>query len=165
MDASHPLVKADLTKRIVAAIIDMVVSALVGLIPFIGAIIATLYWILRDGLDVEIMDRRSIGKKLVKIRPVRIDGQPMDVATSVKRNWMLALGVILWPLVLIPVLGWVLFALLVLPVLIAAVVFFLLEAVLVVTDAAGRRWGDKLAGTQVVAEETSIETGLPAAGL
>jgi uncharacterized RDD family membrane protein YckC len=50
------------------------------------------YALLRDGLTYDFMDGRSIGKKLMKLRPVRHDGSPMDMATSARRNWPLAFG-------------------------------------------------------------------------
>ncbi|MFN3414252.1 MAG: RDD family protein [Thermoanaerobaculum sp.] len=82
--------KADLGKRFIAALIDGILAAGVSFIPIVGGIIAALYILLRDGLDVEFMDKRSIGKKLMKLRPVRLDGQPMDPVTSAKRNLPLA---------------------------------------------------------------------------
>ena len=84
--------KADLGKRAIALIIDGVATMVVGFIPLIGGMIATAYWLLRDGMDVEFMDHRSLGKKLMKLRPVMLDGSPVDMATSAKRNWMFALA-------------------------------------------------------------------------
>ena len=85
-------VKADLGKRFIAAIIDAIIAVVVGFIPLVGGLAATAYWLVRDGMELDFMDRRSIGKRLVKIRPVRLDGAPMDLTTSMKRNWMFALG-------------------------------------------------------------------------
>jgi len=138
--------KADLTKRFIAALIDGLLAGGVSLIPFIGGIVGAAYILVRDGLEIEFMDRRSIGKKLIKLRPVRLDGQPMDVATSVKRNFPLcigAIGAIFW---IIPVLGWILAILLGLTGLVVAII----EAVLVLTDPEGRRMGDKFAATKVI---------------
>lgn len=138
--------KADLGKRLIAAIIDGVLAAGVSFIPFIGGIIGGLYILLRDGLDIEFMDKRSIGKKLVKLRPVRLDGQPMDPVTSVKRNLPLAVGVVGSIFWVIPILGWIvafLFGL-------VGAVLGIIELVLVLTDPEGRRMGDKLAETKVV---------------
>ena len=84
--------KAELGKRAIALIIDAVATMVVGFIPLIGGMIATAYWLLRDGMDVEFMDHRSLGKKLMKLRPVMLDGSPVDMASSAKRNWMFALG-------------------------------------------------------------------------
>jgi uncharacterized RDD family membrane protein YckC len=74
-----PPAKADLTKRFLASLIDGLLAGGVSMIPIIGGIIGATYILVRDGLELEFMDRRSIGKKLLKLRPVRLDGQPMDV--------------------------------------------------------------------------------------
>jgi len=138
--------KADLGKRLIAAIIDGVLAAGVSLVPLVGGIIGGLYMLLRDGLEVEFMDRRSIGKKLMKLRPVRLDGQPMDPLASAKRNLPLCIGLVGSIFWVIPILGWL------------VAVFFgviglivgIIELVLVLTDPEGRRMGDKLAGTKVI---------------
>jgi uncharacterized RDD family membrane protein YckC len=146
--------KTDLTKRFLAYLIDVIpaiiIGVIFGLIPFIGGPLAGIlvggYWLVRDGLDLDFADKRSIGKKVMKLRPVRLDGQPMDINTSVKRNLPLAIycvGYLLW---VVPVLG----HLVSLPIFAIGGIITLIEAVLVATDAEGRRWGDKMAGTKVV---------------
>jgi uncharacterized RDD family membrane protein YckC len=140
------LAKADLTKRFLAALIDGVLAGIVSLVPLVGGLVAAAYLLLRDGFDLEFMDRRSLGKKVMKLRPVLLDGQPMDLVASAKRNWMFALGGITALLVYIPILGW----LLMIPVALVALALGIVEIVLVVTDARGRRVGDKIAGSQVV---------------
>jgi uncharacterized RDD family membrane protein YckC len=146
--------KADLAKRFVALLIDAIPAILIGvifgLIPFIGGPIAGIvvggYWLVRDGLNLDFADKRSIGKKIMKLRPVRLDGQPMDINVSVKRNLPLAIycvGYLLW---IVPVLG----HLVSIPIFLIGGLINLIEAILVVTDAEGRRWGDKMAGTKVI---------------
>jgi len=138
--------KADLTKRFIAALIDGVLAGGVSMVPVIGGIVGAAYILLRDGLTIDFMDRRSIGKKLLKLRPVRADGQPMDPEASIKRNITLcigAVGAIFW---IIPILGWIIAILLGLVGLVVAVI----EMVLVLTDPQGMRIGDKLAGTKIV---------------
>ncbi len=141
--------RPDIGRRLAAALIDGLITFVVGLIPLLGGLVATAYWLVRDGLDLEFMDHRSIGKKVMKLRPVTIDGSPVDVATSVKRNWMFALGgigqLLFFTLIGIPI-AFLLF--------LAAFVIGIVEIVLVVTDSEGRRFGDKLAGTRVI-ETTS----------
>jgi uncharacterized RDD family membrane protein YckC len=136
--------KADLVKRFIAALIDNVLVALVGAIPIVGGIVGAAYILLKDGLDFEFMDKRSLGKKLMKLRPVRLDGGSMDITTSIQRNWPLAIGSVL---AIIPILGW----LIAVPV---ALVIGIIELVLVLTDPEGRRLGDKLAGTKVIEVES-----------
>lgn len=138
--------RADLGKRLIAAIIDGILSAGVSFIPFIGGIIGGLYILLRDGLDIEFMDKRSIGKKLMKLRPVRLDGQPMDPITSVKRNLPFCVGLVGTIFWVIPILGWIVAVLFGL----VGLVLGIIELVLVLTDPEGRRMGDKLAETKVV---------------
>jgi len=149
-----PTGKAELGKRIIAAIIDAIPAILIafilGMIPFIGGIIGGIlaggWWLVRDGLDLEFADKRSLGKKIMKLRPIRLDGQPMTMEVSIKRNLPLAfycVGYLLW---IVPVLG----HLVSIPIFIIGGLVCLIEGVLAITDGEGRRWGDKLAGTKVV---------------
>lgn len=147
VESSSPTpAKADLTKRIVAGIIDAVVAVVVGLIPIVGGLVATAYWLVRDGLDVEFMPNRSLGKKVAGLQPVTLDGRPVDIQTSVMRNWPFAVGGVAQILLFIPVIGW----LLMLPVALVALGLVLVELFLVVTDDEGRRLGDKTADTRVI---------------
>ncbi len=143
ISSSQTITKADLTKRFIAALIDNVLASLVGFIPVVGGIVGAAYILLKDGLELEFMDKRSIGKKLMKLRPVRLDGGSMDIMTSIQRNWPLAIGSVLS---IIPILGW----LIAVPV---ALVIGIIELVLVLTDPEGRRLGDRLAGTKVIEVE------------
>jgi len=138
--------KPDLGTRFLAFFIDAVIVSVVGLVPVLGTLAAIAYALLRDGLHYEFMDGRSIGKKLMKLKVLRHDGSPMDMATSVRRNWPLALGSLAQGLLILPVIGWVLLPFAV----IAGALLALYEVYRVVTDPEGRRWGDALAGTQVV---------------
>jgi len=153
-ESAAPSGKADLGKRIIAAIIDAIpailVSFILGMIPFIGGIIgglvAAAWWLVRDGLDLEFADKRSLGKKIMKLRPIRLDGQPMSLEVSIKRNLPLAfycVGYLLW---IVPVLG----HLVSIPIFVLGGLVCLVEGVLAITDAEGRRWGDKMAGTKVI---------------
>lgn len=136
--------KADVGKRAGAAIIDGILAGIVTvIIPFIGGLIGAAYWLLRDGFDFDFMDHRSLGKKLLKLRPVTLDGKPVDINVSMKRNWMLAVPLIISA---IPILGWVLAP-------VVGVIIGIVEIVLVLTEEEGRRWGDKLANTKVIEVE------------
>ena len=144
-----PAGKAEVGKRVLAALIDGLLAGGVSMIPFIGGIIGGAYILLRDGLELEFMDRRSIGKKLMKLRPVRLDGQAMDIETSVKRNLPLCIGLVGSIFWIIPILGWIVALLLG----VVGMVVVIIEVVTVLTDPEGRRMGDKFAGTKV------LETG------
>ncbi len=138
--------KVDLAKRFMAVLVDGVLVAVVSTIPVIGGIAGTAYILVRDGLDVEFMKGRSIGKKLMKLKTVRLDGQPMDLVTSIRRNWVFAIGALSGLVAWIPFLG-----------LVAVIVFSLAgllvgiyEIYMVATDEEGRRFGDRYAGTKVI---------------
>lgn len=137
--------KPDTTKRAIAMIIDAVAAVLVGMIPVIGGLIATAYWLVRDGLDVEFMPNRSLGKKVAGLQPVTLDGRPVDLETSMKRNWPFAIGGVAQILLFIPIIGW----LLMVPVLLVALGIGLAEVYFVLTDPEGRRIGDRTADTRV----------------
>jgi len=139
------LKKADLGKRIPAALIDGILAFVVGFIPFIGGLIGTAYWCVRDGLEIDFMDKRSIGKKVMKLRPVTLDGSPMDIMVSIKRNWMFALSGIA------QVLAYTIIGLIIaIPLALVVFLLVILEVVLVITDDEGRRLGDKIANTMVI---------------
>jgi uncharacterized RDD family membrane protein YckC len=138
--------KADPAKRAVAVVIDGVIAVLIGFIPWVGGLVAAAYLVLRDGMELEFMDNRSVGKKLMKLRPVTADGGKVDMMMSVQRNWMFGFGGILSFLVYIPILGW----LLMIPVGLLAMVIGIVEVIKVFTDEEGRRFGDVWAKTKVV---------------
>jgi uncharacterized RDD family membrane protein YckC len=154
-----PYAKADLGKRFGALLIDGLLAGVVAWILGMGGIrlyglgllLAAAYYLVRDGLEYDFMDRRSIGKKLLKLRPVRLDGGAMDLETSVRRNWPLALGTGVYGLSFL-VGGWGGFFLLNALAGLAGLLT-LVEAVLVLTDKDGRRLGDKQANTQVINSE------------
>ncbi len=135
----------DIGKRAIAMLIDAALTIVVGFVPVLGGLVATAYWLLRDGMDLEFMDHRSIGKKVMKLRPVSLDGQPLDMATSIKRNWMFGLGG-LTQFFAMTFIGLVI----AIPLGLIALVIGIIEIVLVFTDAEGRRMGDKMAGTRVI---------------
>ena len=68
--ATSTAVKADIGKRIVAAIIDAVAAGFVGIIlnlilTPVGGLVAAGYWLVRDGLDFDFMKGRSLGKQVM----------------------------------------------------------------------------------------------------
>lgn len=134
--------KADLGKRFVAIVLDMVIAAVLALIPVVGGLIACAYLVVRDGLEFDFMDRRSIGKKVMKLRPVRLDGKPMDIQTSLTRNWMYGMGFI----AAIPVIGWIL----ALPIVLLAFGILIYDLIKIFGDPQARRLGDTMAKTVVI---------------
>jgi hypothetical protein len=142
------LSKADPVKLIIAFVIDAIVSMLIGLIPLVGGIIGALYMLLRDALPIEVLEYKSVGKKLLKLSVVNIEdqGAKIDYAASAKRNWMFALGPIMVFFILIPIIGWIIDILLG----IALLILVITEIVKIFSDEKGVRLGDKMAGTMVI---------------
>jgi uncharacterized protein involved in cysteine biosynthesis len=142
------LTKADPVKRIIAFIIDAVASMIIGLIPLVGGIIGALYMLLRDALPIEALEYKSIGKKLLKLSVVNIEGptSKIDYAASAKRNWMFALGPIMLFFLFIPIVGWIIDIL----IGIAVFVLVIIEIIKIFSDEKGVRLGDKMAGTMVI---------------
>jgi len=144
--SSATLVKADVGKRVVAALIDFAVTFVMGLVPGVGQLLGAGYLVLRDGLELDFMKHRSLGKQVMKLHLESVDGQPLELMTSVRRNWIFGIGPLIPLLFVIPIIGWVMipFA------LFAAIALGITELVLALTDAEGRRLGDKWANTMVV---------------
>lgn len=140
--------KADPVKRIIAFIIDVVASMIVGLIPLVGGLIGALYMLFRDALPIDLLDRKSIGNKLLKLSVIKIDDHTagIDYTTSAKRNWMFALGPIMLFFIFIPILGWIIDIILG----IAVFVLIIIEIIKIFSDEKGIRLGDKWAGTMVI---------------
>ncbi|MFQ5742538.1 MAG: RDD family protein [Acidobacteriota bacterium] len=137
--------QAPVDKRLLAAIIDGVIGLLVAFIPVIGGLLAATYWLVRDGLEAEFMDHRSIGKVILKLRPVTLDGSPTDITDSIRRNWMFA------PAGLIPFLAYTIVGLVfAFPLAFLVLIVAIIEVYLVLTDPQGRRLGDKIADTIVI---------------
>jgi uncharacterized RDD family membrane protein YckC len=156
--------KVDLTQRFLARFLDGLIAAVpylffTFLLPgfageLLGALAAAAYVLFSDGLDVDYMRRRSLGKHLLGLRPQRLDGTSMTPEHSARRNWPLAVGYF----GVLPFIGWLISL-----VSLGLVVY---EIYKVVTDAQGRRWGDELAGTRVenAAAGTSSPFGSSPAG-
>ena len=135
------LAKADIGKRAVAAIIDIVISYIIGLIPIIGGLIGAAYMALRDGFTFEPFVGQSLGKKLLNLRAVVVEsGENCDYMLSIKRNLPFIIPMIF---MVIPVVGWIIGAVL-------WIIALIIEIILVITDENGERLGDKIAGTRVI---------------
>ena len=137
---------ADPSKRVIAFAIDIVFAAILWQIPVLGKVLGLTYFLIKDGLEVEFMKGRSLGKKLMGLQPVRIKNQPMDISASIKRNWIFVIAGVASFLRGIPLVGW----LIVLVSVILGILAALYEIYLVVNNPEGRRWGDIFAGTRVI---------------
>lgn len=110
----------------------------------------------KDGLLFELTKdvqwkNRSIGKKIMGLQVVCLGGGDVDMAVSVRRNLIFAIGPVLS---IVPLLGWAVGGA-------VGGVLGLIECLLVLTDPAGRRLGDKMANTQVVAVEEPYPAAKP----
>jgi len=114
--------KADNGSRIVAVIIDSLISGACWIIPIFGWAAGFAYFLTKDGLP--FLDGQSIGKKAMGIRAVTEDGQPLT------NNWgpCLIRNIVLY----IPF-------------------FALVELIVLFTNDKGLRLGDQWAKTKVIA--------------
>lgn len=145
--------KADLTKRFIAALIDGIITSIVAVIPVIGAIIGAAYTLTKDAIMFQVTKdaqwkNRSIGKKLMGLEVISSSGADIDLQASCMRNWPLAIGTVI---MIVPIIGWIIGGL-------VAFGLGILELILVLTDAKGRRLGDKVGNTMVVESATAQAT-------
>lgn len=136
----------DRLNRFLAFVIDNVIAAVLSGIPLFGGILGAGYLVARDGLRLQFMNQRSVGKHVMGLRVERVDGRPVNLETSVQRNWMWGLGPVAAAFATVPLFGGALTA----AVSIFALAVLLYEAYRVFNRDDGRRWGDDLAQTQVV---------------
>ncbi|NPV70952.1 MAG: hypothetical protein HPY55_09945 [Firmicutes bacterium] len=132
-----PYTRAGLGRRVLASLVDAVISLVLAMAPVVGGLAAAAYMLAKDGL----MDGRSPGKKIFNLKVVTVSGwQAATYVDSVKRNAIFAAPDLL---MLVPIIGLTFAA----PVSLA---IFILELVFIITDPEGLRLGDKFAGTKVV---------------
>lgn len=130
-----------LFQRFLAYFIDVFLCGVIGLVPVLGGIAATVYMLVRDGL----FNGQSVGKKIAGLKVEKQDGTPATFADSVKRNMILAVPDVV---LIIPVAGFVLYL------VVMSVVTVVESAFVLLND---RRLGDRLAGTQVVKAVSRVE--------
>lgn len=131
---------ASLLLRVVAKCIDFIlVLAAAEALPKSGWLAGAGYLLISDGL----FNGMSIGKKLIGLQVVTIEGAPCSIKDSIVRNTTVAIGVLLWK---IPLVGWLLF--------IAVVIF---EFIMLLGSKENMRLGDELAKTRVVEPEEVLQ--------
>ncbi len=142
-----------LVTRVLAKIIDGAVAGVLytlctvfitdWFIGFLaGGIVASLYFIVSDGVNMRHMPRRSFGKKVMGLVVARIDKEPMNVWTSAQRNWMFGVLYFVQAFTFNAPAVSILLTL-------AAVGLIGYEVYWVVVNPRGIRWGDDIAGTEV----------------
>ncbi len=137
--------KADILERFLAKLIDfLIVGALFVFPTLVGPLAGLTYLLISDGLK----GGQSVGKRIIglKVRSA-VDYLPCDFRKSIIRNGDFG-AMLLWYMLIgwIPCAGKLLTAL----VWIAVVA---IEILLIYTDDAGSRFGDRIAGTTVVSTE------------
>ena len=136
---------AKVMPRILAFVIDALISWIPFFIPVIGGIFGSLYLLFKDGIMFQITKKdewknKSIGKKIMNLEIVNLEGKYIDLTLSAKRNLPLTIGNFI---VIIPVLGWVVGP-------IAAMVAAIVELIFFLIDDEHQRLGDRWANTRVI---------------
>lgn len=145
--------KAEAFPRILAFLIDVIIAWVPVFIPVFGALFGSLYLLFKDGLMFKVTQKeewknRSIGKKLLNLEVVSLDGEIVDLAISAKRNLPLTIGNFI---AIVPLVGWVIGPT-------VALVLAIVELIMFLSNEDGRRLGDLWANTQVVkGEEMGLE--------
>lgn len=139
---TNGMAEADLGTRLVGGIIDAIIIMplywILAFLPWFVMLIyfpvAAIYWTTRD---MFMGPGQSIGKKVMKMRVIREDGQPFTLMDSIMRNITSAFYV----LGVVPVLGWIVM-------MVLAPVVGIIELVMVIMTK--QRIGDKIQHTRVV---------------
>lgn len=125
--------KAGILNRFVAKVIDLIVAAAFSkLLPPVGFFAGLTYLLIADGF----FDGRSLGKKLIKLRTIKINGELCAYRDSILRNLPIAVGYILF---FIPYAGWLL-----------TLIVYSVEGLIIIGNEKGLRIGDELAKTVVI---------------
>jgi hypothetical protein len=135
-------VSANTLNRVIARSIDiLIVVTFLELLSKTGYFAGLLYILIADGL----LNGRSVGKWLIGLRVIVVDTKtPCAYKESIFRNLPFAIGYIIFGLLKgIPLIGW-LFAIVV-PLVILGV-----EALIMIGNEEGMRFGDQIAKTQVI---------------
>lgn len=126
--------RASLLLRVAGKGVDVIlIFALIEILPRTGFLAGLGYMLIADGFS----GGKSLGKRLLGLAVFSEEGgRPCTVKRSILRNFILALGLLLWK---IPLAG---------PFLTAAV--FFLEFIVLIGSPAGKRIGDEIAKTRVL---------------
>ncbi len=137
-----PAQKADFLERLIAKGIDLIVVGILFSLPtFVGILAGATYILIADGAGGQ-----SPGKRIIGLRAISaVSGVACDFKNSIVRNSVFGV-LILWYVVV----GWIPYAGKAL-VFLASVVVLGIEVMLIYSDNRGARFGDRIAGTVVVA--------------
>ncbi len=136
--------KKQLTQRIVAKILDLLVVFLIAAIlpRVVGPLIGFFYSLLADGIHAGPFRAQSIGKKIMGLRVINLaqGGEAASLKDSAIRNAPVGLATFF---AIIPIWGWVILFLVGLPLM-------AIEITLMARVEGGHRIGDVMADTEVV---------------
>ncbi|OGW40437.1 MAG: hypothetical protein A2Y97_02660 [Nitrospirae bacterium RBG_13_39_12] len=136
---SEELKRAGLLLRTVAKILDFIIIAVLVQIPKAGFFAGLAYLLIGDAL----LDGRSFGKALIKIRVVAADtNTPCTLRDSILRNITFGIGFLLY---YIPLFGWIFI-----------MIISVLEFIVLLGSRNGMRIGDEIANT-IVIESSKIK--------
>ncbi|MBI5755564.1 MAG: RDD family protein [Nitrospirae bacterium] len=125
--------KANILNRFVARFIDLIIAAALSkLLHPVGFFAGLTYLLIADGF----FDGRSLGKKIIKLRTIKADGELCTYRDSILRNLTIAAGYLFF---FIPYIGW-LFTL----------ILYAVEGLVIVGNEKGLRIGDELAKTFII---------------
>jgi len=137
--------KAEAFPRILAFVIDALISWIPVFIPFIGAVFGSLYLLFKDSIMYQITQNdewknKSIGKKIMNLEILSLDGKVVNMEISAKRNLPITIGNFI---AVIPIIGWVIGPSI-------AFVLAVIELIVFLTNDEGQRLGDMWANTKVI---------------
>lgn len=118
------------------SVVPVIGTLLGAVIGGVFSLLAATYWIIKDTGG----GRRSVGKRVGRMQVVDVaTGAPASAFQAALRNSYYIVACLLGVIPGVEVVGWAMFGL-------AA----LMDSALILSDGAGRRLGDRMAGTQVV---------------
>lgn len=160
-------------RRAAAALIDAALAFTIALVPAaftpgvakarvfgVGLLLGAAYLLLRDAIPYAEWGARSLGKRVIGIRPYRVGAVPMSLGTSLRRNATVAAAVGVPALMylaggyaLIPFGDWIVRL---------CVLLVAAETLLIAVDPLGRRLGDRWASTRVIEARADVGVHRPA---
>lgn len=138
--------KVPIAPRILAKLLDLLIMGLLALIlpNIIGPLLGFFYSIAGDALNSGDFQGQSIGKKVFKLRVVRMsDHEPPHLQDAVIRN--IPIGVATF-FSIIPFWGWIILIVIGIPLMV-------MEFYLMMRIPTGHRLGDVMADTEVIRAE------------
>jgi len=138
------LTQVRVARRVAAKLIDFLfLMSLAVILPYpLGPLVAFLYSLFADGISIGTHQGQSIGKRLIRLQVMNtLHHRPANYRDSVLRNAPVGVATFF---AIIPVWGWVILALMGLP-------LTLMEVYLMLSVEGGRRLGDVMGDTEVIA--------------